>query len=222
MSFKSIGWSGCDSRRGLGIFLFDTKSRPPLRATHRPVKWVPVSLSLGVKLTTHVHLMPWSKNGWSYTSTPTEPPWRGAQLKHTDNCTFTFYCWVKFCWEYNECLCNAVHIYCLFVIYTYFVLWMVTGCNNDEINVDCWSKGVYSISERCHVQSVAVREHHDMYEGKSKSKGTSQKKHMYCKYTETKLILLLDVIPFDFNAPVPAFHKLFNPVGKKKVFWLRF
>jgi len=61
-----------------------------------------------------------------------------------------------------------------------------------------------------------------MYEGKSKSKGTSQKKHMYCKYTETKLILLLDVIPFDFNAPVPAFHKLFNPVRKKKVFWLRF
>jgi hypothetical protein len=28
------------------------------------------SLSLGVKLTTHLHLVPRSKNEWSYTSTP--------------------------------------------------------------------------------------------------------------------------------------------------------
>jgi hypothetical protein len=31
------------------------------------------------------------KNEWSYTSTPTTPSWRVAQLKHRDNFTFAFY-----------------------------------------------------------------------------------------------------------------------------------
>jgi hypothetical protein len=47
-----------------------------------------------------------------------------------------------------------------------------------------------------------------MYEGKSKSTGTFKKKNIYCKYTDTKLIELLKVIPIDFNAPISAFHKL--------------
>jgi hypothetical protein len=34
-----------------------------------------------VKLTTHLHLVPRSKNEWSYTSTPNTLSWRGAQLK---------------------------------------------------------------------------------------------------------------------------------------------
>jgi hypothetical protein len=46
------------------------------------------------------------------------------------------------------------------------------------------------------------------YVGKSKSNGTP-KKHTDCKYTETKLILLFNVIPLNYNAPVPAFHKFF-------------
>jgi hypothetical protein len=38
--------------------------------TQPPMQWVPGALSLGVKLTTHLHLVPRSKNEWSYTSTP--------------------------------------------------------------------------------------------------------------------------------------------------------
>jgi hypothetical protein len=46
------------------------------------------------------------------------------------------------------------------------------------------------------------------YGDKSKSKGTfRKKKHIYCKYTETKLISLFNVFPHHFKAPVPAFHK---------------
>jgi hypothetical protein len=58
-------------------------------------------------------------------------------------------------------------------------------------------------------------------EVKSKSKGTFQEKHIYFKYTETKLISLFNTIPLDFNAPVPAFHKFFLIPSKKKFFWLR-
>jgi hypothetical protein len=43
-----------------------------------------------------------------------------------------------------------------------------------------------------------------------------KKKHIYCKYTETKLISLFNVIPFNFKAPVPTFQKFFNSVRKKK------
>jgi hypothetical protein len=52
---------------------------------------------------------------------------------------------------------------------------------------------------------------------RQKVKGLFRKKHIHCKYTETKLILLFDVIPLDFNTPVPAFHKCFN-CQKKKFF----
>jgi hypothetical protein len=34
-------------------------------------------------------------------------------------------------------------------------------------------------------------------------------KKNYCKYTEKKLIFLFNVIPLDFNASVPSFHKFF-------------
>jgi hypothetical protein len=45
-----------------------------------------------------------------------------------------------------------------------------------------------------------------------------KKRHIYYKYTKTKLILLFNIIPLDFNAPVPAFHEFFNSVRKKKFF----
>jgi hypothetical protein len=51
---------------------------------------------------------------------------------------------------------------------------------------------------------------------KSKSKGNFKKKHIYCKYTEIKLILIFYVIPLDFNAPLFSF---LNSV-RRKVFWL--
>jgi hypothetical protein len=47
------------------------------------------------------------------------------------------------------------------------------------------------------------------YEGKSKSKGAFQRKYIYFKYTETKLTSLFNVIPLDFNAPVPEFYSFF-------------
>jgi hypothetical protein len=53
-----------------------------------------------------------------------------------------------------------------------------------------------------------------------KVKGLLKKKHVYCKYTETKLILLFNLIPFDFiAAPVPAFHEFFNCDRKKSFFF---
>jgi hypothetical protein len=57
------GWSGFDSRQGLGI-LSITESRTALRPIQPPIQWVPGALSLGgksdrgVKLTTHLYLVP--------------------------------------------------------------------------------------------------------------------------------------------------------------------
>jgi hypothetical protein len=63
---------GFESRRGLVIFLF-TASRLALWPTQPPIQWVRGAFSWGlsdrsVKLTTHLHLVPRSKNEWSYTS----------------------------------------------------------------------------------------------------------------------------------------------------------
>jgi len=60
---------------GLGIFLFDTASRAVLDPTQPPIQWVPGTLSLvysgrGVKVTTNMHLVPISKDVWSYIATP--------------------------------------------------------------------------------------------------------------------------------------------------------
>jgi hypothetical protein len=44
----TIGVLGCDSRRGLGIFLFTTASRTALGRTQPPIQWIPGALSLGV------------------------------------------------------------------------------------------------------------------------------------------------------------------------------
>jgi hypothetical protein len=58
---------------GLGIFLFDTASTPALGPTKPTIEWLPGVLSLGVKRprreADHLHLVPRSKNVWSYTST---------------------------------------------------------------------------------------------------------------------------------------------------------
>jgi hypothetical protein len=69
------GVLGFDSRLGLGIFLFTTASRTALGPTQPPIQWVSGPLSLAVKRTGREadrspHLVPRSKNEWSYTSTP--------------------------------------------------------------------------------------------------------------------------------------------------------
>jgi hypothetical protein len=45
----TIGWLWFESRWGLGIFHFDTVSRPALGPKQPPIQWVPGALSLGVK-----------------------------------------------------------------------------------------------------------------------------------------------------------------------------
>jgi hypothetical protein len=72
--WSSAGLRGFESQQGLGIFLFITASIPALGPTQPPIQWVPGALSWGysgrgVKLTTHLLLVPRSKNAWSYTST---------------------------------------------------------------------------------------------------------------------------------------------------------
>jgi hypothetical protein len=64
-----------ESDQGLGICLFTTVSRPALGPTQSPIRWVPRSLSLGVKRPGRKvdHSPPSSaevKNAWSYTSIP--------------------------------------------------------------------------------------------------------------------------------------------------------
>jgi hypothetical protein len=74
-SGSRAGWSGFDSPRGLGIFLFTTASRPALGPTQPPIQWVSGAFSLGVKRPMReVDHSPTSsdevKTAWSYTSTP--------------------------------------------------------------------------------------------------------------------------------------------------------
>jgi hypothetical protein len=43
------GWPRLDSRQGQEGFLYSIASRPDLRPTQPPIKWVPVALSSGTK-----------------------------------------------------------------------------------------------------------------------------------------------------------------------------
>jgi hypothetical protein len=67
-----------------------------LGPTQPPIQWVPGALSLGVKWPGHepdhspqssVKVKKWVE---LYLPSPNTPSWRGAQLKHRDNFTFTF------------------------------------------------------------------------------------------------------------------------------------
>jgi hypothetical protein len=81
-----IGVIGFDSRRGLGIFLFTTLSRPALRLTQSPIQWVPRALSLGVKWPGREanHSPPSSSEVKEcvelYLHSPNKPSWRSAEL----------------------------------------------------------------------------------------------------------------------------------------------
>jgi hypothetical protein len=87
---------GIESRQGLEIFLFMTASKPVLEPIQTLIQCVSAALPLGVKRPGHeaYHSPPTSaevNNEWSYTPLPYKLSWRGAQLKHRDNFTFTFY-----------------------------------------------------------------------------------------------------------------------------------
>jgi hypothetical protein len=79
----------------LEISVFTTASRPALRPTQPPIQWVPAALSLGVKRPGREadHSPPCSAEvkEWVelYLHSPSTPSWRGVQLKHRDNFTFT-------------------------------------------------------------------------------------------------------------------------------------
>jgi hypothetical protein len=92
----TIGVLRFDSQRGMGIFLFTAVSRTALGPTQPPIQLVPGALSLGVKRPGHepgqsppssAEVKEWVE---LYLHSPNTPPWRGAQLKHRDNFTFTF------------------------------------------------------------------------------------------------------------------------------------
>jgi len=66
---------GFESRKGLGIFLFTTASRPPLGPTQPPNQWILVAFSLGIKRPgREAGLSPPSiaeiKSSWRYASSP--------------------------------------------------------------------------------------------------------------------------------------------------------
>jgi hypothetical protein len=92
-----IGVLGFDSRRGLGIFLFTTASRPALGSTQPPIQWVRGAFSLGVKRPGREadHSPPSSAEVKEcvelHLHSPNTRSWRGAPLKHRDNFIFTFY-----------------------------------------------------------------------------------------------------------------------------------
>jgi hypothetical protein len=115
----TIGDLEFDSRRGLGIFLFTTASKPALGPTQLPIQWVPGALSLELKRLGREadHSLPCSaevKNAWSYTSTPQYTFMVWCLVKHRDNFTFifTFYvnqespCWLTD-WLTDKCFGNG-------------------------------------------------------------------------------------------------------------------
>jgi hypothetical protein len=89
----AMGWTvgvlGFDFRRGLGIFLFTTASRTALWPTQPPIQWIPGALSLGVKLTTHLHIVPRSRTRGAIPSLPQYVFLAWFIVKHRDNFTFT-------------------------------------------------------------------------------------------------------------------------------------
>jgi hypothetical protein len=94
----ATGWmiGEFESGQGLGIFLFTTVSIPALGPTQPPIQWVPGAPSLGIKRPRREadHSLPSSAEIKEcvelYLHSPNTPSWRGAQLKHRDNFTFTF------------------------------------------------------------------------------------------------------------------------------------
>jgi hypothetical protein len=100
-SIRATGWTievlGFDYRRGLGIFLFTTASGAALGPARPPVRWVPGTLSLGVKRPgREADHSPQSSDeikGWVELYLHSPIRLHGVVLslkKHRDNFTFSF------------------------------------------------------------------------------------------------------------------------------------
>jgi hypothetical protein len=82
---------GFESRQGLGIF--SSQPRPDrLWGPPSPIQWAPGALSLGVKLTTHLHLVPSSRMRGAIPPFPNTSSWRGAQLKKAQEQLYISWC----------------------------------------------------------------------------------------------------------------------------------
>jgi hypothetical protein len=87
-------WPGFNSRQGAGFLFFVTASRPALRSTKRPIRWVFGAVSPGVKWSgrEYDHLPLSSadvKSAWSYTSTPPYVFTAWSLVKHRDTLTLS-------------------------------------------------------------------------------------------------------------------------------------
>jgi len=74
----TVGVLGFDSQWGLGIFLFTIAFRMALGPTQPPIQWVPGALSLGIKLTAHLHLGLRSRMCGAIPPLPNMSLWHGA------------------------------------------------------------------------------------------------------------------------------------------------
>jgi hypothetical protein len=77
---------GFGSQQGLGIFVFTTASKPALGPTQPPIQWVPGAISLvvkrgGVRLTTHLQLVPRPRMCGAIPPLSNTPSRRGAKVK---------------------------------------------------------------------------------------------------------------------------------------------
>jgi hypothetical protein len=77
------GIRGSDSRRGMGIFFLWTTFRPAPEPTQPPIQWVSGELTPGVKwpgvkLTTHLLLVPRSRMRGAIPPPPNTSSWRGG------------------------------------------------------------------------------------------------------------------------------------------------
>jgi len=75
-------WLELNSWQEQGFYLFTTASRPVLRPTQPPIKWVPGELSpgikrWGVKLTTRLHLVPMLRMRGAIPPLPQTSSWHG-------------------------------------------------------------------------------------------------------------------------------------------------
>jgi hypothetical protein len=130
----TIGVLGFDSRRGLGIFLFTTTSRPALVPTQPPIQCVPGALSLGLKRPRREddHSPPSSAKvkEWVelYLHSPNMLSWR-VQLKHRDK--FYLYAYSLFCLYDVKWSSVSFH---LWVVISGLVHFMKSSCQKCERN----------------------------------------------------------------------------------------